>query len=98
VDVTLEIWNEMFHVFQMIWFLAETKRAIIHIAEFVSQRLTSAAASIERPSPRPACSRPRCDRPALLPRSERRPGRGCRRDDGAPGRGAGRRVGRERPR
>ena len=42
VDVTLEIWNEMFHVFQMIWFLAETKTAIGHIAEFVSQRLTSA--------------------------------------------------------
>jgi monoterpene epsilon-lactone hydrolase len=44
VDVTLEIWNEMFHVFQMIWFLAETKEAVGHIAEFVSRGLTSAAA------------------------------------------------------
>lgn len=43
VDVTLEIWNGMFHVFQMIWFLAETKKAIGHIAEFVSRGLTSAA-------------------------------------------------------
>jgi acetyl esterase/lipase len=43
VDVTLEIWSEMFHVFQMIWLLAETKTAIRHIAEFVSQKLTSAA-------------------------------------------------------
>ena len=44
VDVTLEIWDEMFHIFQMVWFLAETKNAIRHIAEFVSQRLTSAVA------------------------------------------------------
>lgn len=39
VDVTLETWNEMFHVFQMASFLPETKKAVRHIAEFVSQNL-----------------------------------------------------------
>ena len=39
VDVTLEIWDGMFHVFQVISFLPETKRAVGHIAEFVSQNL-----------------------------------------------------------
>lgn len=39
VDVTLEIWDEMFHVFQLIPFLPETKKAIESIAEFVSQNL-----------------------------------------------------------
>jgi acetyl esterase/lipase len=39
VDVTLEIWDEMFHVFQLIPFLPETKKAIGSIAEFVSQNL-----------------------------------------------------------
>ena len=43
-DVTLEVWDEMFHVFQMIWLLAETKQAIGRIAEFVSGRLTPEAA------------------------------------------------------
>ena len=35
VDVTLEIWDEMFHVFQLIPFLPETKKAVGSIAEFV---------------------------------------------------------------
>ncbi len=39
VDVTLEIWDEMFHIFQLIPFLPETKKAIGSIAEFVSQNL-----------------------------------------------------------
>jgi hypothetical protein len=34
VDVTLEIWDEMFHVFQLIPFLPEAKQAVGHIAEF----------------------------------------------------------------
>lgn len=38
VAVTLEIWDEMFHVFQMLPFFPETKRAVEHIAAFVSQR------------------------------------------------------------
>ena len=39
VDVTLETWDGMFHVFQMFPFLPETKRAVESIAKFVSQRL-----------------------------------------------------------
>jgi len=39
VDVTLETWDGMFHVFQMFPFLAETKRALESIAAFVSRRL-----------------------------------------------------------
>jgi acetyl esterase/lipase len=39
VDVILEIWDEMFHVFQLVPFLPETKRAVGQIAEFVSQNL-----------------------------------------------------------
>jgi acetyl esterase/lipase len=39
VDVTLEILNEMFHVFQLVSFLPETKTAVGKIAEFVSQNL-----------------------------------------------------------
>ena len=38
VDVTLEVWEGMFHVFQMLPFLHETKQAVGHIAEFVAQR------------------------------------------------------------
>jgi acetyl esterase/lipase len=38
VDVTLEIWEGMFHVFHMLNFLPETKRALESIAAFVSQR------------------------------------------------------------
>jgi monoterpene epsilon-lactone hydrolase len=41
VDVTLEIWDEMFHVFQMLPFLHESKRAVEHIAGFVSRRFTA---------------------------------------------------------
>jgi len=36
VDVTLEIWEEMFHVFQIIPFLPETGRALENIADFVA--------------------------------------------------------------
>jgi acetyl esterase/lipase len=39
VDVTLETWEGMFHVFHMLPFLPETKRALESIAGFVSQRL-----------------------------------------------------------
>ena len=39
VDVTLEIWDEMFHVFQLVALLPETKKAAGHITEFVSQNL-----------------------------------------------------------
>jgi len=39
VDVTLEIWDEMFHVFQIIPFMPETKKAMGKIAEFVSRIL-----------------------------------------------------------
>jgi acetyl esterase/lipase len=39
VDVTLETWDGMFHVFQMFPFLPETKRAVESIATFVAQRL-----------------------------------------------------------
>ena len=35
VEVTLSIWDEMFHVFQLIPFLPETKRALVQIAAFV---------------------------------------------------------------
>ena len=39
VDVTLEIWDEMFHVFQLLSFLPETKKAVDQIAEFVAANL-----------------------------------------------------------
>ena len=42
VDVTLEIWDEMFHVFQMARFLPETKEAVEHITRFVSHNLRTA--------------------------------------------------------
>ncbi len=41
VDVTLEIWDEMFHVFQLVSFLPETKKAMERIAGFVAQNLVS---------------------------------------------------------
>jgi acetyl esterase/lipase len=34
VDARLEIWDEMFHVFQLVPFLPETKRAVRQIADF----------------------------------------------------------------
>jgi acetyl esterase/lipase len=40
VDITLEIWEEMFHVFQIIPFLPETKQALGQIGDFVSRILT----------------------------------------------------------
>jgi len=39
VDVDLEVWGEMFHVFQIIPFLPETREALNHIAEFVARHL-----------------------------------------------------------
>jgi len=39
VDVTLEVWEEMFHVFQMVPVLPETKRAMASIARFVSRNV-----------------------------------------------------------
>jgi len=41
VEVTLQVWDEMFHVFHMLRFLTETKEAIGYIAGFVSQSLKS---------------------------------------------------------
>jgi len=38
-DVTLEVWDGMVHVFQLIPFLPETKKAVEHISEFVSENL-----------------------------------------------------------
>ena len=38
VDVTLEVYGGMFHVFQLISILPETKKALGQIAEFVTQR------------------------------------------------------------
>jgi acetyl esterase/lipase len=40
VDVTLEVWEGMFHVFQAIPFLPETKAALRQIADYVCQRLS----------------------------------------------------------
>jgi acetyl esterase/lipase len=42
VDATLEVWDGMFHVFQMISLLPETKEAVEHIGDFVSQNLRGA--------------------------------------------------------
>jgi acetyl esterase/lipase len=39
VDVALEVWDGMFHVFQLVPFLPETKEAVAHIAEFVRKNL-----------------------------------------------------------
>jgi len=39
VDVTLEIWDELFHVFHMFPFLPESKKAVEGIADFVSRNL-----------------------------------------------------------
>ena len=41
VDVTQEIWEDMFHVFQMMAFIPETKTALDRISAFVSQALGS---------------------------------------------------------
>lgn len=39
VDVTLEIWDEMFHVFQLVSFLPETRKAVRHIADYLGKNL-----------------------------------------------------------
>ena len=39
VDVSLEIWDEMFHVFQLISFLPETKEALAQITNFTAQNI-----------------------------------------------------------
>jgi acetyl esterase/lipase len=39
LDVSLEIWDKMFHVFQIIPFLPETKKAVRSIAGFTTQNL-----------------------------------------------------------
>ena len=41
VDVSLDVYVDMFHVFQLLPFLPETRKAVRHIAEFVIQRLNS---------------------------------------------------------
>ena len=39
VDVTLEIWDEMFHVFPLVPFIREAKEAVEHITGFASRNL-----------------------------------------------------------
>lgn len=39
VDVSLQVWDGLWHVFQMFSFLPETKEAVAKIAAFVSQKL-----------------------------------------------------------
>ena len=39
VDVKLEIWDEMFHVFQLVSFLPETQKAVRHIADYLGKNL-----------------------------------------------------------
>ncbi|OQY34751.1 MAG: hypothetical protein B6I38_02100 [Anaerolineaceae bacterium 4572_5.1] len=39
VNATLEVWDDMFHVFQITPFLSETKQAVNHIAEFVARHI-----------------------------------------------------------
>ena len=42
VDVTLEVWNGMFHVWQIFaWFVPEGRQAIERIGEFLKQKLAS---------------------------------------------------------
>ena len=41
VEVTLELWDEMFHVFQLFSFLPETKKAVAQIVAFVADSLSS---------------------------------------------------------
>lgn len=41
VDVTLDEWDEMFHVFQLFSFLPETRKAVDQISEFVAVNLSS---------------------------------------------------------
>jgi epsilon-lactone hydrolase len=38
-DLTLEIWEEMFHVFQMFSFMPDTKKALLNISNFVNKHL-----------------------------------------------------------
>jgi acetyl esterase/lipase len=40
VDATLEVWNGMFHVFQLVSLLPETREAVAQVAEFVRQNFT----------------------------------------------------------
>ncbi len=41
VEVTLSVWDGMFHVFQLIPFLPETKRALAQIAAFVLEQMAA---------------------------------------------------------
>jgi acetyl esterase/lipase len=49
VDVTLETWDGLFHVFQIVPFLPETKEALRQIAAFVSQALKAKKEMINLP-------------------------------------------------
>lgn len=42
VDITLEVWDGMFHVFQMVAVLPETAEAVANIAGFVTNCLNKA--------------------------------------------------------
>jgi acetyl esterase/lipase len=46
VDVTLEVWDEMFHVFQMVAPLREAREAMAHIAAFASRTRTAQPAHL----------------------------------------------------
>lgn len=39
VTVTLEVWQDMFHVFQLVSFLPETKEAMQHMAKYVTRNV-----------------------------------------------------------
>jgi hypothetical protein len=42
VEVVIELWEGIFHVFQIVPFIPETNRSLEHIAEFISSKLSAA--------------------------------------------------------
>lgn len=40
VDVVLETWEGLFHVFQMVPFLPESKKSLAHIAQFITSQIS----------------------------------------------------------
>ncbi len=47
VDVTLRIWDGMYHVFPLVPFLPETRQAMAQIGEFVSKNLSTGEPGID---------------------------------------------------
>jgi epsilon-lactone hydrolase len=43
VDVVLKTWEGMFHVFQMVPFLPESKKSLAHIAQFITSQISQAS-------------------------------------------------------